>query len=48
MFVIAVLILLVISFLLALLSLKKELKRPKELEKVKHELMKEKVLFIKD
>lgn len=48
MFVIAILFLLVISFILALFSLRKELRRPKELEKVKNELMKEKVLFIKD
>lgn len=37
--------LLVISFVSALFSLKKELSRPREIEDVKKELTKEKVIF---
>jgi hypothetical protein len=48
MFVIAVIVLLLVSFLLALFSLRRELRRPKEIQIAKDELMKEKVLFIKD
>lgn len=48
MFIIAMLVLLVISFLMALFSLRKELKKPKEIDNAKKELMKEKILFIKD
>lgn len=48
MFIIAVIILLIVSFLLALLSLRTELRKPKEIKIAKEELMKEKVLFIKD
>lgn len=45
---IAGIVIFVISFLLALLSLKKELSKPKEIKIAKDELMKEKVLFVKD
>lgn len=45
---IAIIIIFVISFILALISLRKELRKPKELEHIKNELRKEKVLFIKD
>ncbi len=48
MFVVALLIILLVSFLMALLSLKKELRKPKEIDIAKKELMKEKVLFVKD
>jgi hypothetical protein len=48
MFFLVLFVLLVVSFLMSLLSLKKELKRPKEIEIAKEELMKEKVLFVKD
>lgn len=48
MFLTAVLVIFVISFLWALFSLRKELGRPKEVSLVKEELMKEKVLFVKD
>jgi hypothetical protein len=47
MFWIVVFVLLIISFLWALLSLKKELSTP-EIRKTQEELMKEKILFIKD
>jgi hypothetical protein len=48
MFALALIIIFIISFLLALLSLRTELKKPKEIKIAKEELMKEKVLFIKD
>lgn len=48
MFLTIVGVLLLVSFMLALRSLKKELQKPKEVDIVKRELMKEKVLFIKD
>lgn len=48
MFIFATIIILVVSFLLALLSLKKELSKPKEIKLAKDELMKEKVLFVRD
>jgi Na+/melibiose symporter-like transporter len=48
MFLIVVAVLFVISFLWALFSLRKELSKPKEVSFVKDELMKEKVLFVKD
>lgn len=48
MFVIVLGILLLISFMLAVLSLRKELSKPKEIESVKRELMKGKVLFINE
>lgn len=48
MFLIAVFVIFVISFLMALFSLKKELSKPKEVELVKSELMSEKVLFVAD
>jgi len=48
MFIIALAVIFVVSFLMALLSLRKELRKPKEIEVAKKELMKEKVLFIKD
>ena len=48
MFFVVVLVLLVISFVWALLSLKKELSKPKEVSLIKDELMKEKVLFMRD
>lgn len=41
-------VILVVSFLLALRSLKKELQDPREINDVKKELMKEKVLFVKE
>lgn len=48
MFLVVILVLFIISILLALWSLKKELSRPREIDLTKKELMKEKVLFIKD
>lgn len=48
MFISVLVAILMISFLMALLSLKKEMKKPKEIEIAKKELMKEKVLFVKD
>lgn len=48
MFIIALVVMFVVSFLIALFSLRKELRKPKEIEVAKKELMKEKVLFIKD
>lgn len=48
MLLLAIAIIFVLSFLLALWSLRRELKRPKEIEIIKQELMKEKVLFMKD
>lgn len=48
MFLLSVIVIFVLSFLLALRSLRKELTKPKEIELAKDELMKEKVLFIKD
>lgn len=48
MFWIASIIIFVLSFLLAVRSLKKELAHPKEIKLAKDELMKEKVLFVKD
>lgn len=48
MFIVALLIILIVSFLMALFSLRKELKKPKEIILAKKELMKEKVLFVKD
>ena len=48
MFIFAVIFLFIISFLLALWSLRKELSKPKEIKLAKDELMKEKVLFVKD
>ena len=48
MFIIALVVMFVVSFLMALLSLRKELRKPKEIKVAKKELMKEKVLFIKD
>lgn len=47
MFIFALLGMLAVSFLMALWSLKKELKKPKEIHAVKRELMKEKVLFLR-
>ena len=48
MFLIVILIMIVTSFLLAVLSLRNELKKPEKIKAIKRELMKEKVLFIKD
>ncbi|MDO8270276.1 MAG: hypothetical protein Q7T54_06435 [Candidatus Levybacteria bacterium] len=48
MFILAVVIIFCLAFVLALLSLRKELKSPKEIEMTKKELMKEKILFVKD
>lgn len=48
MFIVALVGMIVVSFLMALISLRKELKKPKEIQEVKRELMKEKVLFLKD
>lgn len=42
---ISIVILLVISFLWALLNLSSELSKPKELTKIKEKLKKEKILF---
>lgn len=44
-FIITVPILLIVSFLWSLWSLKREFKKPKEIELVKNELKKEKILF---
>ena len=44
MFIIALAVIFVVSFLMALLSLKKELRKPKEIEVAKKELMKEKLI----
>ncbi len=41
----AIVLILIISFLWALFSLRKEFKKPKEIEKAKKELMKEKIIF---
>lgn len=46
-FVIAVIAIAVFSFIWALFSLKKELKKPKELKKAEDELKREKILFKK-
>ena len=48
MFLMAMPVLLILSFVWALFSLKKELKRPHEINSAKKELMKEKVLFKRD
>lgn len=48
MFIIVLIGLFITSFILSLFSLMKEMKKPKEIELTKKELMKEKVLFIKD
>jgi len=48
MFYLAILVIFLVSFLLAVWSLRGELKRPREIKIVKNELQKEKVLFRKD
>jgi len=49
MFVIAVLLMLIASFFFALISLRKELKKPKkEIHAVHKELLHEKVLYVRD
>jgi Na+/melibiose symporter-like transporter len=48
MFLLVIVVIFIISFLWALLSLRKELSKPKEVALVKDELMKEKILFVKD
>lgn len=48
MLILSIVILLIISFLLALNSLRNELKKPKEIKHVEKELMKEKILFVRD
>lgn len=49
MFIVMVSVMLIVSFLLALLSLRKELKKPKkEIHAVHKELQHEKVLYVRD
>jgi preprotein translocase subunit YajC len=48
MFITAIILMLIVSFLMALYSLRKELKKPKEVHSVHKELMHGKVLYVKD